>query len=75
MSSALPARRNFLTPADHGLILHDGGRGFITIAQRVGGSWRERGIRVADLDYFLRQIDPALDSYISQNRFFCPAGE
>jgi hypothetical protein len=66
------AQRTLLTPADHGLILHDGGRGFVTIAQRVNGSWRERGVRVADLDYFLRHLDPALDSYLSQNRFSRP---
>jgi hypothetical protein len=72
MPSALPTRPNVLTPADHGLILHDGGHGFVTIAQRVRGSWCERGIPIADLGYFLRQLDPALDSYISQNRFYLP---
>jgi hypothetical protein len=68
---ALAARR-ILTPSDHGLILHDGGRGFITIAQRVSGQWRERGVQILDLEYFLRHLDPAVDSYISQNRFSLP---
>jgi hypothetical protein len=66
------ASRTILSPADHGLLLHDGGRGFVTIAQRVNDSWRERGVRVADLGYFLRHLDPALDSYLSQNRFSRP---
>jgi hypothetical protein len=64
------ASRTILSPADHGLLLHYGGRGFVTIAQRVNNSWRERGVPIADLNYFLQHLDPALDSYLSQNRFF-----
>ena len=71
VSEATVARR-ILTPSDHGLILHDGGRGFITIAQRVSGRWQERGVQILDLEYFLRHLDPAIDSYISQNRFWLP---
>jgi hypothetical protein len=44
------------------LILHDGGQGFVTIAQQVDGSWRERAIPIADLSYFLRHLDPSLRS-------------
>jgi hypothetical protein len=65
-------RRAILTPADHGHILHSEGRGFVTIAQRIHGSWHERGVPIADLDYYLHQLDPHLDSYISQNRFYSP---
>jgi hypothetical protein len=66
------ASRTILSPADHGLLLHDGGRGFVTIAQRINGSWQERGIPILDLAYFLRQLQPSFDSYISQNRFYFP---
>jgi hypothetical protein len=38
----------------------------------VSGRWQERGVPILDLDYFLRHLDPAIDSYISQNRFFLP---
>jgi hypothetical protein len=66
------ASRIILTPADHGLLLHAGARGFVTIAQCANGSWRERGVPIADLSDFLRHLDPAPDTYISQNRFDRP---
>jgi hypothetical protein len=70
--SERPPARGIVTPSDHGLLLHDGGRGFVTIAQRESGYWREHAIPILELEDFLRQIDPRIDSYISQNRFFRP---
>ena len=62
-------RPRILTPEDHGLALHAGGRGQITIAVRQDGSWKEYPVPVADLPYTVRQLAGVQDAYISQNRF------
>jgi hypothetical protein len=59
------------TPVDHARALHDGGRGYVALAQIMpGGGWRQWSIPVADLAYAVRDLGGRADVYLSQNTFW-----
>lgn len=63
------------TPLDHARLLHPweaGNSGFVTVARRIKGHWREQHVRIKDLPLVVRELAGVPESYISQNRFMGP---
>ncbi|NUB25780.1 hypothetical protein GAY30_12885 [Azospirillum brasilense] len=58
------------SPAAHGIALHAGGRGRVTIATRKVGTWQERSIPIADLGGAVQEFAGRPEVFISQNRFW-----
>ena len=59
-------------PADHARVLHEDGRGRVTIAQMSPGQgrWREQSVPVTDLAAVLSDFAGRTDCYLTQNRFW-----
>ena len=63
------------TPVDHARLLHpweEGNSGYVTVARRIDGHWREQHVPIKDLPLAVRELAGAPESYISQNRFMGP---
>jgi hypothetical protein len=60
------------SPTDHARVLHEDGRGRVTIAQISPGQgyWREQSVPITDLAAVLSDFAGRTDCYLTQNRFW-----